>query len=259
MISSCLFLGSGSSVGVPLIGCKCEVCTSKSPFNKRYRSSILLKIGDKRLLVDAGPDLREQALKNNMTYLDGVIFTHSHQDHTGGIDDLRAYSFLNKASFPCLASAVTAEDIYRRYYFMFQEQPNEKGFKRLKFEILPAHEGEGEFMGVKFKYFTYTQLGMPVNGFVFGNFAYVTDIHIVEDSIFKHLNGIETLVVSSLRFTPSHMHFSVDQAIDFARKTGAKKTYLTHTSHELDYYKTNTILPDDIRLAYDGLEIPFLG
>ena len=194
-----------------------------------------------------------------MTHLDGVIFTHSHQDHTGGIDDLRVYSFRNQATLPCLGSKETSDDIKRRFYFMFTEQKNEKGFERLKFEEFPETKGEYDFLGVKLSYFTYDQIGMPVNGLVFGNLAYVTDIHVYDDTIFEHLRGVETLILSALRFTPSHMHFTVDQAVDFARKTGAKKTYLTHTSHELDYYKTNSILPSDIRLAYDSLEIPFIG
>jgi phosphoribosyl 1,2-cyclic phosphate phosphodiesterase len=255
-MNSFLLLGTGASLGVPLIGCSCEVCRSDSPYNKRTRSGALIKQGDKRIQIDVSSDFREQALRFGINRLDGVIFTHSHQDHTSGIDDLRAFSFKQKETIECLASHATGVDLMKRYHFMFENQPSE-GHSRLKMVELRGERGQTEFHGVKLGYMTFKQIGMKVNGFRFGNLAYLTDIKTYPETIFEDLEGIEILVISALRFTSSHMHFDVDGAIDFADKAGAKITYLTHHSHELEYSKTNCYLPERVRMGYDGLEIPF--
>lgn len=254
-----IFLGTGSSLGIPVIACKCEVCTSTSPLNKRMRSSLLLKIKEKSLLLDASPDFRDQALKFRIDRLDGAIFTHAHYDHSAGIDDLRIFHFQNKSPLLCLCSKETAEDLKIRYYYMFKEQPKElKEASRLKLEILPKNEGETDFLGCKVSYFSYIQLGMKVNGFRFGKMAYVTDLKEYSNAIFDHLRNLDLLILSALRFTPSHMHLTIDEAVDFAKKVQAKKTYLTHIAHEVEHEKVNNYLPEDIQLAYDGLQIDFL-
>jgi len=253
-----LFLGTGSSVGVPVIACNCETCRSPKAANKRLRSSVLLKIDAKTFLIDASPDLRQQALKFKIEKIDGVLFTHAHYDHTAGIDDLRVYHFINKKPLPCLASETTAADLKARYYYMFKEQPKEViNTSRLHLQLLNDERGRVDFVGEDVSYFTYMQLGMKVNGFRFGNFAYVTDIKEYPETIFEDLKGVEILVLSALRFTPSHMHLTVDEAVDFANKVGAKHTWLTHLAHELEYEKTNYYLPSAVRLAYDGLELNF--
>lgn len=257
-MSKLLFLGTGSSLGVPVIGCKCETCSSASPFNKRLRSSALLKLPTQNLLIDASPDMRLQALKFQINKIDAVLFTHAHYDHTAGVDDLRIYYFLNKKPLVCFASESTAEDLKVRYYYMFKEQPKEViNATRLHLQVFQGMRGAIDVLGQPISYFTYVQLGMNVNGFKIGNLAYVTDIKDYSDDIFKHLEGVDTLVLSALRFTPSHMHLSVDEAVDFANRSKAKMTWLTHLSHELEYEKTNSYLPSHIRLAYDGLEIDF--
>lgn len=256
MSSSVIFLGTGASIGVPIIGCHCETCQSKDPKNKRLRSSILLNIGSKHILVDAGPDFRQQALTHSINHLDGVIFTHSHHDHVGGIDDLRVYLFRNRNSLPCLVSKETEEDLRKRFYFMFKIQATEPiGVERLKLEVLPNDRGETTFLGVPIRYFTFEQLGMKVLGIRVGDFAYLTDIKHYPDTIFEDLKGVKTLVVSALRFTPSHMHFTVDDAIDFIQKVKPEKAYLTHISHDLEHEKAMSYLPASIELAYDGLKI----
>jgi phosphoribosyl 1,2-cyclic phosphate phosphodiesterase len=252
MTRSGLFVGTGASLGVPMIGCHCDVCTSSDPKNKRLRSSLLLTIDDKKILIDAGPDLRLQALRYHIHHLDGVIFTHAHHDHTAGMDDLRVYYFLDKKPLPCLVSKSCADDLHRRYYFMFE--PPISG--RLQLEILDQCNGTLDFLGMPISYFSYEQLGMAVLGIRIGSFAYVTDIKNYDDAILSHLLGVETLVLSALRFTPSHMHLTVDEAIDLAKKIHPKQTYLTHLSHDLDHEKTNAYLPASIQLAYDGLQIP---
>lgn len=251
-----LFIGTGASLGVPVIGCKCDTCTSQDPKNKRWRSSLYLSINGKQLLIDAGPDLRSQALKYQLNHLDGVIFTHAHHDHSAGIDDLRIYYFLNKAPFPCLVSRQTAEDLKHRFYFMFKAQPHEIArAERIKLQILEEPEGTTQFLGIPIQFFSYEQIGMQVLGIRIGTFAYVTDIKEYNQHIFDHLKGVETLVLSALRFTPSHMHLTVDEAIDFIHKVNPKQAYLTHISHDLEHEKTNAYLPPSIQLAYDGLKI----
>lgn len=259
MISSLLFLGTGASLGVPIIGCACEVCRSKSPFNRRTRSSALLKIGVKRLLIDVGPDFREQALRYHIVHLDGLLVTHAHQDHVAGIDDLRVYSFRDKVPLDTLGSLDTNTDLRGRFGYMFQAKSTEIGVAPLTLLQLEGEAGNNSFHEVPFKYFTYRQTSMKVTGFRFGNLAYVTDIKNYTDEIFEHLKGVETLIISAQGNEPSRMHLTVEEAAGFGLQSGAKETYLTHLSHAVDYEKTTHSLPDGVKLAYDGLEIPFLG
>jgi phosphoribosyl 1,2-cyclic phosphate phosphodiesterase len=249
------FLGTGGSVGVPMIGCSCQVCQSKDPLNQRLRPSALLQIGHQQFLIDAGPDFRTQALKFGITQLDGLLLTHAHHDHTAGIDDLRPIYYQRENPLPVLLSAETAEDLLVRYFYLFPSDPEKTS--RLQFNILPAQEGSIVFENVPIHYVTYTQGGMSVNGYRVGNLAYLSDIRLFSPSIFEHLTGVKYLVISALRYTPSPLHFSVDEAIAFARQIRAEHVWLTHLSHELEYHQANAYLPAHVHLAYDGLEIQF--
>lgn len=252
-----LFLGTGASLGVPMLGCQCEVCQSTSPFNKRLRPSALLQINQKQLLIDVGPDFRYQALRSHLTHLDGILFTHSHQDHTAGIDDLRPLSFKRETPLPFLCSAETAKDIKERFHFAFKPIHTHPLTSRLEAHLLPDKKGKIIFQGIEVGYYTFYQDNMGVNAYRFGDLAYVSDIKNFDPDIFDWLKGVKVLVVSALRFTPSNLHLSVDEAVDFANQVGVEKAWLTHTSHDLDYEKTNAYLPSHIQLAYDGLEIEF--
>lgn len=249
------FLGTGGSVGVPMIGCQCEVCRSIDPFNKRLRPSVLIRMGHRQFLIDAGPDFRAQALKFSITKLDAVLLTHAHHDHTAGLDDLRPLFFQRQAPLPILLSHETAKDICMRYYYLFQEPQGT--VPRLVLHYLPDEQGNVVFEGLPVQYVTYTQGGMSVNGFRIGELAYLSDIKYFSPSIFDRLNGVKYLIISALRYTASPLHLSVDEAVDFANELKAELTWLTHISHELEHQKTNSYLPDHINLAYDGLEIEF--
>lgn len=258
MEGSFLFLGTGASMGVPVIGCNCEVCLSPSPFNKRLRSASLIEIGDKKILLDIGPDFRVQALKFNISSIDALIVTHSHNDHISGLDDLRALFRKTTHSIPLYLSKETLLSLTQKFDYIFiNPENNPTLLPSFDIHLLEKDRGDIEIVGNMIKYFTYEQSDMTVNGFRFGNLAYLSDIKNYPESIFEDIQGIETLIISSLRLTPSFLHFSVDEAIAFSRKAHAKKTYLTHTAHELDYDKTESYLPEDIRLAYDGLKVPF--
>lgn len=253
-----IFLGTGASVGVPLIGCPCSVCQSSLFFNKRLRTSALIKVGGKNFLIDVGPDFRQQALMNNVRTLDGVLVTHAHYDHTAGMDELRVIAYNNKKPVPLLLSNDTARDIKLRYYYLFKgPPPYDEVVEKLQFVILPNIEGEILFEELPVGYFSYEQGGMQVNGFRFGNLAYLSDIRVYSNSIFSHLKGIKTLIISALRYESSALHFSVEEAVDFIAKSGVEKGWLTHISHDIEHVQANAMLPSHIKMAYDGLELEF--
>jgi phosphoribosyl 1,2-cyclic phosphate phosphodiesterase len=253
-----LFLGTGASMGTPVIGCSCDVCMSQNPHNRRLRSSVLCQIDHKNILIDCGPDFRQQALMHQIDHLDGLIFTHAHNDHTAGIDELRVFRLRKGDSLPCLLSSDTAVDLRIRFKYIFEEQKSYSGLiPHFSLQEFEKDRGDLVFHGIKLKHFSYQQLGMRVDGLRFGNLAYVSDIKHYPETIFEDLAGVKTLIVSALRFQPTKMHFSVDDAVEFSRKVGAEKTWLMHISHDLDHDIGNAYLPDDIRMAYDGLELPF--
>lgn len=245
-------------MGIPVIACRCAVCQSSSVFNKRNRPSALISIGNQKLLIDCGPDFKLQALKYQLDQIDGVIFTHAHNDHTVGIDDLKVYCLRTGRPLPCLLSPETAGELKTRFGYLFEEREPYAGLMtRLAMQPLERHRGDVVFQGVRIRYFSYEQLHMRVDGYRFGDLAYVSDIRDYPQTIFQDLEGVRTLVLSALRFQPSKMHFSLDEAVEFAQKTGAEQTWLMHIAHELDHDEGNAHLPGNIRLAYDGLHLDF--
>lgn len=250
-----LFLGTGASAGVPLIGCKCDVCLSSYPYNKRLRSSGLIMVNEKKILIDVGPDFRSQALKYEIDHLDGVLITHAHSDHIAGIDDLRSYYFLNNKKLPCLLSQETFEEIKQRFPYLFRPSSEGSISAQLSFHILSHDFGDEEFERIRVHYLSYFQSGMKVTGFRIGTFAYVSDIRTFSANVFDSLKGVEILVLSALRHESTAMHFSIEEAISFSRRTGAKTTYFTHIAHALDHESANAHLPKGFYLSYDGMEI----
>lgn len=253
-----LFLGTGASAGIPAIGCCCEVCRSKDPHNRRLRTSAVIQAAGKTLLIDAGPDLRAQALQHHIHHIDGVLFTHTHYDHTGGIDELRSYFFKTQQPVLCLLSETSMIDLQRRFYYLFDRPSDYTSLTtRLSFQVLQEERGTTDFVGLKIGYMTYHQGGMPVNGFRIGDLAYLSDIYDYHETIFDDLKNVKTLVISALRHDPSPVHFTVAEAVAFAKRVGAEQTWLTHIAHDLDHTSTNVHLPSSVQLAYDGLTIPF--
>ncbi len=249
-----LFLGTGASAGVPLIGCQCAVCTSPLPKNKRLRPSGVLQVGGKVLLIDIGPDFRTQALQYRVNHIDGLLLTHTHYDHIAGVDELRLFNVRQKQPMPCLLSQESLEELQKRYYYFFKKE--EKSTK-LDFVLLSEDTGEMEFLGIKIGYCSFSQGPMKVNGFRIGDFAYITDIQKYDDSIFGFLEGVDQLVLSALKPETSPFHLSFPEAAAFAKRAGARQTWITHVGHFADHDALESLLPSGMNMAYDGLKLEF--
>jgi len=253
-----LFIGTGGSMGIPVIGCSCSVCKSKILKNHRFRSSVFCTIDGQGILIDCGPDFKQQALRYNIDHIDGLIFTHAHNDHTAGVDELRVLCLRSGKPIPCLLSAETAQDLKIRFKYFFEEKEPYAGLlTRFGMQEFEHDRGEVVFQGIRINYFSYDQLGMRVDGIRLGNLAYVSDIKEYPDTIFEDLKGVKTLILSALRFELSKMHFNIDDAVAFAKKVNAEKTWLMHVSHELDHEIGNAYLPEGIKFAYDALQLEF--
>ncbi len=219
---------------------------------------MLIRLQGKNFLIDAGPDFRAQALAHGLTRLDGVLLTHSHFDHIGGLDDLRPYYFFQKKRVPCLLSKETFEEIKIRYNYLMEPLSEGQTISaQLDFIVLEEDVGQVVFEDVSWSYVSYHQAGVKVNGFRTGKMAYISDIRTYPESIFDSLQGLDLLVLSAFRTTVTQMHFSVDEAIEFSSRTGAKKTYLTHIGHDLEHEEASKLLPENVHFAYDGLSLSF--
>ena len=251
-----LFLGTGASMGTPVVTCKCRVCLSQDRRNQRLRPSGLLKVDGKQILFDAGPDFREQALRSGIDRLDGVVLTHGHYDHIAGLDDLRVFYFLKKQTLPCLLSRPTYDDVKMKSPYFFEGSGDDvMGGARFQFKVFDAEVEDLIFNNLPWTIVSYVQNKMQVTGYRIGNFAYIMDLKEYSPTIFQKLEGVEVLVLSGLRERPSPAHLTLDEALEFSRKVGAKQTWFSHVSHELDHEEANRRLPQEAQLAYDGLEV----
>jgi phosphoribosyl 1,2-cyclic phosphate phosphodiesterase len=252
-----LFLGTGTSHGVPMIGCDCGVCRSSDPRDTRSRPSILIDLTDDfRILVDTTPDLRTQALRHDIRRIDAILYTHAHADHVMGLDEVRRYNMLSRAPMPVYGDATTLRELRRTFAYVFEsDAPKGGGVPDLRlFTIGGSFSlGRREIVPVPLRHGPWTVLGYRV-----GRFAYLTDCNGVPDASLRLLEGLDVLVLDALRRRPHPTHFTIDQAVDMARRIGARQTYFTHIAHELGHEATCAGLPSGMALAYDGqvLECP---
>lgn len=254
MQGSLCFLGTGSSLGVPVIGCKCSICASKDKKNIRLRSSVLLKVQGKIFLIDAGPDHRQQALSYGIDHLDGVIITHAHYDHEGGFDDLKVYSY-QKKKLPCLFSEPTFKAVKGKFPYLFTKEGSDSCF--FSCEIINSLFGKKEFEGVLIEFVSFFQASMQVTGIKIGDLAYISDIKTYDKELITKLQGVKTLIISAAKDKPTNMHLSLEEALLFSERVEAKITYLTHIGHEIDHESLQKLLPQSVFVAYDGLTISF--
>ena len=246
------FLGTGTSHGVPMIGCDCATCRSTDPRDRRLRPSIYVQAGDGgRILVDAGPDLRAQALTHDIRRVDAVIFTHGHADHILGIDEIRRFNAIQQRTMRCYGDETTLEEIRQMFRYVFNPA-TPKGGGVPDLELVPV---DGPFCVGAQQVVPVPLLHgrRPILGFRFDAFAYLTDCSAIPDGSWPLLDGVDVLVLDALRKRPHPTHFTVQQAIDVAARIGARRTYFTHMCHDLPHAATCAELPDRVELAYDGL------
>jgi phosphoribosyl 1,2-cyclic phosphate phosphodiesterase len=246
------FLGTGTSTGVPIIGCDCAVCTSTSPRDKRLRPSIYLEVpGHARILVDLSPDLRQQALTYGIRHVDAVLITHGHADHILGLDDIRRFNHLQRAAIPVYADAVAWDTLRKAFFYVFDATPRVGGGVP-KIDI-HAVDGPFDLHGVRVVPVPLWHGRLPILGFRFGSFAYMTDCNAIPDTSWPLIEGVETLVLDALRDKPHTTHFTIAEALNVVARLAPRRTYFTHMGHELGHEITNARLPAGVRLAYDGL------
>lgn len=250
-------LGAGSSAGTPVVGCDCITCCSSHPRNYRTRCSSMVTLDSGEVvLIDTGPDLRIQALRENMTRVDAVLYTHTHADHLHGIDDLRAFCQRNRQQIPLYAKQDAVDHILAKFGYAIRE---------------PSHFWDLPVLGIKaidapFKLFGQTVIPIPVVhgrinifGYRIGNMAYLTDVSEIPESSFALLEGLELLLIDCLRYEPHPTHINVDQSLILIEKIGAQQSILIHMTHELEYATLTSVLPPNVSVGYDGLKLNFNG
>lgn len=244
-------LGSGTSTGIPMVGCGCRVCKSADPKDTRTRTSLLVENEGGYILVDTSTDLRTQAIQNQIPYIDAVLFTHAHADHIHGIDDLRGFHFIHKNIIPCYATKETLDNIDSKFSYIFTGHSHD-GYHQL----LQPHAVDKTF-----QLFGLTVTPIPLlhgsilsTGFRFNDFAYLTDCSSIPHESMQLLHGLDTLVIDALRHTPHPHHFNISGAVAVSQRIGAGRTFLTHLTHEISHSE-EAYLPEGFFLAYDGLSL----
>jgi phosphoribosyl 1,2-cyclic phosphate phosphodiesterase len=259
MHATITILGSGTSMGVPTLGCDCAVCTSSDPRDRRTRPSIAVSwndlANDRCVIIDTGPDFRTQALREGIRKVDAVFYTHSHADHILGLDDLRPLSFLNRERMPLYADDSTALILEKIFDYTFDDDAKYPTRARVKLHRL----GDGaDVDGVRFERVPLLHGELEVAGFRFGGAAYLTDMSSIPESSFALLRDLDVAIFDALRIKPHPSHSTLKQAIEWALRVGARQSYFTHMSHEIAHEEVNKSLPPTMSLAYDGLRIPFI-
>ncbi len=245
-------LGSGTSHGVPMIGCGCGVCRSDDPRDQRHRPSLFVRSGGQGFLIDTTPELRIQCIAHDIDRVDAVLLTHHHADHITGLDDLRRFNWLMHKPVPLYGSERTLTHVREMFRYAFDPAPDSP-HSRPEFEL---HTIDAQAFCIDGQLITPLSLmhgPLPVLGFRFGRFAYCTDCNFIPEESFDRLEGLDVLILDALRRTPHPAHFNLEEAIEIAHRVGARQTYFTHITHQLGHEQTNSELPQGMALAYDGL------
>ena len=246
------FLGSGTSHGVPMIGCSCATCQSSDPHDRRLRPSIYLEIADgPALLVDTSTDLRQQALTHRISRVDAILFTHSHADHVMGLDEVRRFNMLQRSAIPAYADDRTVAELRRTFAYIF-DPPSEPGGGIPQIDLKPI-DGPFSVGSIRVIPVPIFHGLRPILGFRLGNFAYLTDCNRIPEESFRLLADLDVLVLDALRHRPHPTHFTVAEAVHVVERLRPRRTFLTHICHDLPHAATNAALPSAVKLAFDGL------
>jgi phosphoribosyl 1,2-cyclic phosphate phosphodiesterase len=246
------FLGTGTSTGVPTLGCRCDVCRSTDPHDNRTRPSILLEFDGRAVVIDTSPDFRHQALRHGLERLDAVVLTHDHADHIFGLDDVRAFYLRHKIPIPIYADERTMESVRRVYKYIFDQNYPYGGLAKLDPHII---DGPFELWGESLIPLQVFHGNLPVLGFRVGRTAYLTDFSAIPDSTVPLLQGLDVLVLDALRHEPHPSHSTVEQSLKWVERLRPRRAFFTHIAHDLGHGTTNATLPPRVRLAYDGLSL----
>lgn len=248
------FLGTGTSQGVPVIGCHCNVCTSTDSKDKRLRTSVLIETDDTNIVIDTGPDFRQQMLTHKVDKLDAIIFTHSHKDHVAGLDDIRAYNYLMGKAMEIYATIPTQDLLRKEFDYVFTNQTY-PGIPQMNLNTI---NGQDKFSinGIEITPIKVLHYKMEVLGFRIGDFTYITDANFIAPEELEKTKGSKVFVLNALRHEQHISHFTLREAIEVARKVKAEQTFFTHISHQLGtHIEVSDTLPDSMKLAYDGLTL----
>ncbi|MGH9403952.1 MAG: MBL fold metallo-hydrolase [Terriglobia bacterium] len=246
------FLGTGTSTGVPTLGCRCSTCTSADPRDQRTRSSVLLEYGGRAVVIDTSPDFRQQGLREGLNRLDAVVFTHTHADHVFGLDDVRVFNMRQKAAIPIYADSRSIGNIRRIFDYIFRGDYASGGIPRLDPRLI---DGPFELWGVRMIPLPVLHGELPVLGFRFGNTAYITDFSVIPESTLALLEGVDVLILDALRHQPHPTHSTLEQSLGIVERVKPGRAFFTHIAHELAHEATNASLPPGAQLAYDGLKV----
>jgi phosphoribosyl 1,2-cyclic phosphate phosphodiesterase len=258
MEATLTFLGTGTSMGVPTLGCDCAVCTSTDPHNRRTRPSIRIAYDGHTVLVDTGPDFHAQALREGVRRVDAVLYTHGHADHVMGFDDLRPLSFHAKGDLPIYADDTTANDIERIFEYTFRKVDRYPTSARVELHRIDATPGAGfDLFGACFRRIPVTHGRQEITGYRFGSAAYLTDMSDIPEVSLPLLQDLDVLILDALRREPHPSHSHLEKSMALVQQLKPRRAFFTHMSHDLDHDATEAMLPPHIRLAYDGLQIQF--
>ncbi len=248
------FLGTGTSQGVPIIGCNCEVCTSPNPKDKRLRTSILINRGNANVVVDTGPDFRQQMLRAGVKSLEAVLLTHSHNDHVAGLDDVRPFNFMEFKNMPLYATKDVQAEVKKRFAYIFEENPY-PGAPMVEFKTI-SKNSHFDIKGIHFQSIEVMHGSLEVLGFRIGDFVYLTDVKTIDETERKKIRGAKVLVINALHHNEHHSHLNLKEALAMIQDLAPAQAYLIHMSHNMGLHdEVCKKLPDNVSLSFDGLEI----